>query len=154
MKPIHMASFAAVALLSLPACDRSDTRRDEQIVTPKSDEALAPKHIEKKEPGSVGGGPATVGERERARDRLAAARCDHYKTCGDVAKDKKYDSYDSCLVREKADIDKDWKVDDCAQIDDDRFNVCVTAVSGKKCDALFKSSPSECAESKVCMKKL
>lgn len=131
------------AVLSLVACERRETRvetHDEPAVTKKDE----PK----------GGGPvATSGERERARDRLAAARCDHYKTCGDIANDKKYDTYDSCVTREKASIDKDWSVDDCANIDNDRLAACLSAISGKKCDALFESSPSECAESKVCIKK-
>lgn len=152
MKLIHISSVALLSTVALFACERRETARREEApvtVAPK-----APEESKPAEPGPVGGGPATMGgERERARDRLAGARCDHYKSCGDIAADKKYDTYDSCLTREKADIDKDWKVEDCSNIDNDRLSACVSAVSGKKCDVLFETSPSECAESKVCIKK-
>lgn len=157
MKLIKISSVAVLSTVALFACERREVhtetvRRDEPVVTKSTEPLPAPKTTE--EQGPMGGGPGTMhSEREHARDRLAAARCDHYKTCGDIAKDKKYDTLDSCLTREKADIDKDWKVDDCSNIDNDRLSACLAAVTGKKCDMLFHTSPSECAESKVCIKK-
>lgn len=143
------AKYLCIIALSLTACEK-------RTEGPYTTGEPAPRHedpivINKDEP--KGGGPvATNGEREKARDRLATARCDHYKQCGDIAKDKKYDTIDSCLTREKAAIDKDWSLDDCPRIDTPRLEACLSAVTAKKCDGLFSTSPSECADSKVCIK--
>ncbi|GAC1582953.1 MAG: hypothetical protein NVS3B20_13400 [Polyangiales bacterium] len=104
------------------------------------------------EPTAKGGGPMfQEGSREWARDKMAHVRCDHYKGCGDIAKSKKYDTYESCVTRENADLDKDWKLDDCARIDTPRLDACMAAVNAKKCNAIFNTAPSECATSKVCI---
>ena len=103
-------------------------------------------------PKGTGGGPAVAGSREWARDKMAKIRCDHYTTCGDVATGKKYDTMDSCVTRERASLDKDWELKDCAKIDEPRLDACIAAVKAKKCDTLFNTTPSECAESKVCIK--
>jgi hypothetical protein len=143
----------AVAGLSLVACDRRDDH-----TTSMRDDSPYKSNIDKKtnddlESLGKGGGPiGTDGERTKARDRLASARCEHFKSCGNVAMGKKYDTIDSCVTREKADLDKDWSLDDCPRIDGPRLDACIAAVNAQKCDALFSSSPSECAESKVCIK--
>lgn len=163
---IRILTLVSLGVLGLAACEerrttsddnRSTVSREEpkpvtpttpsEPATPKSE---SEKNIDNAPAGGIGGGPAAA-EREKARDRLAGVRCDHYKQCGDVAKGKKYDTMDSCLTREKADIDKDWKVDDCPRVDTPRLDTCITALQAKKCGGL-SSSPSECDTSKVCIK--
>jgi hypothetical protein len=151
----------AVAGLSLVACERRDngttTMHDDTPYRSNVDKKTS--DIDKKTNDDLdslgkGGGPiiGTDGERIKARDRLASARCEHYKSCGNVAVGKKYDTIESCVTREKADLDKDWKLEDCPRVDTPRLDACITAVNAQKCDALFSSTPSECAESKVCIK--
>ena len=104
-------------------------------------------------PSGKGGGPTMAGSREWGRDKVAQARCAHYSTCSDIAKGKKYDTMDSCLTREKADLDKDWSMDKCTKMDSQRLDSCLAAFKDKKCGEIFNTSPSECAESKVCLEK-
>ena len=149
-KYVALLALSAVALGGL-GCER----RDDRVVVERRDES--PVVVKKNDPNfdlsPKGGGPvASNGEREKARDRLAAARCDHYKRCGDVASGKKYDSYDSCVTQQRASVDKDWSVDDCPRIDTPRLDACLQAMTAKKCDSLLGGMPSECAESKVCIK--
>lgn len=125
--------------------DKVDNKADQAKNDVKND-------INNMAPKATGGGPAVAGTREWARDKMAQVRCDHYMTCGDIAKDKKYDTMDSCVTRERASLDKDWELKDCAKVDEPRLDACITAVKAKKCDTLFNTTPSECNESKVCIK--
>jgi hypothetical protein len=172
---LALVAASSLAALAFGGCDRNDRPATENkaVQKPVTAETTAEKKAEKKaeeigekvekksdeakpeiknEPKGMGGGPAVAGTREWARDRTAQVRCDHYMACGDIAKDKKYDTMDSCLTRERASLDKDWTVGDCPKIDTPRLEACITAVKAKKCDTLFNTTPSECAESKVCIK--
>jgi len=106
----------------------------------------------KNNPSAMGGGPATEGSREWARDKIAQAHCDFYQGCGDIAKGKKYDDMDSCLTRKKSDLDKDYSVDKCTKIDKDRMNTCIAKIKAQKCGGIH-TDPSECDDSKVCIEK-
>ncbi|MGZ3451946.1 MAG: DUF6184 family natural product biosynthesis lipoprotein [Polyangiales bacterium] len=148
----NLTKIALFAGLSLVACERrenTNAMRDQTPGTP------TPVEEKKAEDLGKGGGPmAPMGaatERTQARDRLANARCEHYKSCGDIAKGKKFDTVESCVTREKADLDKDWKMADCPKVDTPRLDACIAAVNAEKC-GLFSSTPSECKESKVCIK--
>ena len=171
---IQITKIAVVACgaLALAACEK---RADGTYSTPtptgpgyeqkKTDETPSESKVKKdlddltkiadkkvEGPNAKGGGPMyQEGSREWARDKMAHVRCDHYKSCGDVARDKKYDTYDSCVTRENANLDKDWKLDECGKIDTPRLDACMKAVQTKKCDVLFNTTPSECATSKVCI---
>lgn len=150
MNTKHFA-LLALSAVAIVGCER----RDDRVVGERRDEA--PVVVKKNDPTfdltPKGGGPiASNGEREKARDRLAAAHCDHLKRCGDVASGKKYDSYDSCITQQRASVDKDWSVDDCTRIDTPRLDACLQAMTAKKCGSLLGGTPSECAESKVCIK--
>ena len=103
-------------------------------------------------PTAMGGGPSVEGSREWARDRIAQATCDHYQSCGDVAKGKKYDDMNSCVTQRKADADKDYPADKCTKIDKDRLSTCVDKLKAQKC-GILSSTPSECDDSKVCIEK-
>ena len=171
LKALALVAAGSIAALGLAGCeDRTapETKTEQKTSaaenkTEKKADELGDK-IEKKTdqakndvnnavtPKATGGGPSVAGTREWARDKMAQIRCDHYMTCGDVAKDKKYDTMDSCVTRERASLDKDWELKDCAKIDEPRLDSCIAAVKAKKCDTLFNTTPSECAESKVCIK--
>jgi hypothetical protein len=168
LKTLALVAASSLAALAFGGCDRNDRVATENRTEQKTENAenktekklddLGDK-IEKKSdevkndltPKGTGGGPAVAGTREWARDKMASVRCEHYMSCGDIAKDKKYDSMDSCVTRERASLDKDWDLGDCPKIDQPRLDACVAAVKAKKCDALFNTTPSECAESKVCI---
>lgn len=163
MKQLNVLGLVAFGAFALVACDEkktettTTTEHTTTTVDKKADNTAAEKKAEvdnkivNAEKLGKGGGPAMAGSREWGRDRVAQARCDHYSTCSDIAKGKKYDSMDSCLTREKADLDKDWSMDKCTKMDSQRLDACLAAFKDKKCDAIFNTSPSECAESKVCL---
>lgn len=103
-------------------------------------------------PTAKGGGPAAESNSfASARDRVAALRCEHYQSCGDVASGKKYDTMDSCVTREKADIDKSWASDKCGKVDQARLDTCLAKMHEKKCGAIFTTFPGECDQDKVCI---
>jgi len=171
-KALALVAASTLAAFAFGGCDRDDrtateNKTEQKTVnaenkTEKKLDELGDK-IDKKTdeakndlkndvPKATGGGPAVAGTREWARDRMAQVRCDHYMSCGDIAKDKKYDSMDSCVTRERASLDKDWDLGDCPKVDQPRLDACIAAVKAKKCDAIFNTTPSECADSKVCIK--
>ena len=104
-------------------------------------------------PTAMGGGPSVEGSREWARDRIAQATCDHYQSCGDIAKGKKYDDMNSCLTQRKADADKDYPAAKCTKIDKDRLSTCIDKLKAQKCGGVLTGTPSECDDGKVCIEK-
>lgn len=165
MKQIKVLGLVAIASLALVACEqqnKSQTDRPANTVTNPAPAAhddktstspnLGTTPAEKTHPTAMGGGPAVEGSREWARDEIAAARCDHHQSCGDVAKGKKFEDMDSCLTRVKADMDKDYPADKCAKIDKDRLSACTAKLKSQKCGGITMD-PSECDRGKVCIEK-
>jgi hypothetical protein len=176
MKQHSRLALVACAALLLAACERKENRSETersntgggpgaQPTTPVGSEmATAEKKAERKgimeeQPGTMGSGGATgggpiegqMGSRSWARDKLASARCEHWQTCGEIAKGKKYDTLDSCVTRERADLDKSWTLDKCQKIDSPRLDTCLKATRDLKCAKVIAKSPDECDQDKVCM---
>ncbi|MEO7094759.1 MAG: DUF6184 family natural product biosynthesis lipoprotein [Polyangiales bacterium] len=168
-KALVLVAASSLFAVALGACEEKNDKpvtetKTEQKTTAAEDKIekkidqigdKAEKKVEEvknEAPIATGGGPAVAGSREWAREKMAKIRCEHYTACGDIAMGKKYDTLDSCVTRERADLDKDWALKDCAKIDEPRLDACIAAVKANKCGGIFNTAPSDCAESKICIK--
>jgi uncharacterized protein DUF6184 len=100
---------------------------------------MACSHAPQTQPVTSAEPAATISRRaenphDSAADRLAAARCDHEQTCGNVGYGKKYTSRQTCIAQVRGSMVNDLGAYDCLRgFDPNAISACVNALGTEDC---------------------
>lgn len=90
---------------------------------------------------------------EGAREGGAQRVCQFYARCGEVQPGETYDTFNDCMVDQRASFTRSWPTDRCqGRIDGQNLDVCYRAIENTQCGNVFDiiATLSKCEASDVC----
>jgi hypothetical protein len=107
----------------------------------------------------LGAGVSTCGgvtdARTAARDKATTATCNRFSACNLIGADagESYFSYDSCTTIWRGKWEEMWPPSLCAEIDQEKLNVCLSAIGGTDCTSVldFLTTLGKCQAVDICV---